>query len=295
MVHLIPRTNSIRRARCEHAALKMRRAFNHTRLCYYSQAPGPLARSRCIGTTAAPFIREAAALTAPYTVTVIGAPLCYGQQLEGPERAPAALRAAGIRAAVTASGWRLVDAGDVVITTPRAGDVEADHARNAYAVGRSAQAISARVADAARQGHFVLTLGGDHSVALGTVSGVLAARPTAGILWVDAHADINDPATSPTGNLHGMPLSLLMGLVAPSAVPGFEWMASAPPPLLPRSLVYVGLRDLDGGEKAVIRRLGIKAFTMHDIDRHGIGKVGGVICSSSSSSSRVRARLSSSM
>lgn len=122
-----------------------------------------------------------------------------------------------------------------------------------------------------------MTLGGDHSIAAGSIAGVLAARPEAGVVWVDAHADINAPGTSPSGNLHGTPLSFLLRLLhasseAPRALAGWEWLARVPP-LLPSRLAYIGLRDLDPGEKAAIVSLGLRAFTMADVDRLGIGRV----------------------
>ena len=125
---------------------------------------------------------------------------------------------------------------------------------------------------AAQDGHFSLVLGGDHSVAMGSISGVLRERPNLGVLWVDAHADINTMDTSASGNIHGMPVSFLLRLLEVTELPGCEWMADVPK-LLPENLVYVALRDVDDGEKRLLRKLGIKAFTMHDVDHHGIGKV----------------------
>lgn len=122
-------------------------------------------------------------------------------------------------------------------------------------------------------------------MAAGSVSGVLAARGgDVGVLWVDAHADINAPGTSPSGNLHGTPVSFLLRELAmstavapgspctPALPPGWEWLASVPA-LLPTRLAYIGLRDLDPGEKAAVRALGLRAFTMADVDRLGIGAV----------------------
>jgi arginase len=112
---------------------------------------------------------------------------------------------------------------------------------------------------------------------MGSISGLLHARARTGpadiaVLWVDAHADINDPSTSPSGNIHGMPLSFLLRLFDPTPLAGYEWLAGCPP-LRKERLCYVGLRDLDDGEKVFIKALGVRAFTMQDIDRHGIGKV----------------------
>jgi arginase len=128
-----------------------------------------------------------------------------------------------------------------------------------------------KVLEEASTGNFVLILGGDHCIPIGTIGGLLQARPSTGIVWVDAHADINTPESSSSGNMHGMPLSFLLGLIDNvTAYPGLSWFN---PCLKPRDIVYIGLRDLDKAEKETIHRLGIKAYTMYDIDRLGIGKV----------------------
>lgn len=101
---------------------------------------------------------------------------------------------------------------------------------------------------------------------------MLQARPDTGVIWVDAHADINTPKTSLTGNLHGMCVSFLMKHPECLGIPGFDWLDKVPA-LQPNRIVYVGLRDLDKLECKIIRQLGIKAFTMHDVDKHGIGRV----------------------
>lgn len=150
---------------------------------------------------------------------------------------------------------------------------------NPLTVSAAAEAISAQVYEQAKEGRLVLTLGGDHSIAVGTVSGsAKATRERLGrdiaVIWVDAHADINTPATSGSGNIHGMPVAYLTGLArAPKEDPRvFGWLTEAHR-LLPNKLVYIGLRDVDIGEKKILRENGIKAFSMHDIDRHGIGKI----------------------
>lgn len=125
---------------------------------------------------------------------------------------------------------------------------------------------------AASEGKFCLTVGGDHSIGIGTVAGILKARPNLGVVWVDAHADINTPATSPSGNIHGMPIGFLMKKCDVTKVPGLGWLTDYPR-LDPSQVCYVGLRDIDAGERKLIRESGIKTFTMQDIDRYGIGKV----------------------
>ncbi|USP80115.1 arginase [Curvularia clavata] len=137
--------------------------------------------------------------------------------------------------------------------------------------------VSDQVYKHAKDGKLVLTLGGDHSIAIGTISGTAkAVRERLGreiaVIWVDAHADINTPETSDSGNIHGMPVSFLTGLAKEDREDIFGWIKEEHM-LSTKKLVYIGLRDIDKGEKKILRDHGIKAFSMHDIDRHGIGKV----------------------
>ncbi|CAM9769473.1 unnamed protein product [Discosporangium mesarthrocarpum] len=152
-------------------------------------------------------------------------------------------------------------------------------AHHSLAVGAGCERLANAVQKKAAEGRFVLTLGGDHSIALGSIAGVLQARPETRVLWVDAHADINTPRSSPSGNMHGMPLAFLMGIADPTTVHGLEWMSrpGEVPLLRPDRLAYVGLRDLDANERDILRRLraeeGLFASTMQDVDRLGIGRV----------------------
>jgi len=138
------------------------------------------------------------------------------------------------------------------------------------AVSNVTNEISTQVYSHAKEGRFVLTLGGDHSIAIGTISGVAKAvrerlsREVA-VIWVDAHADINTPETSGSGNIHGMPVAFLTGLVKGDG-DAFGWLKDEHK-LSMKKLVYIGLRDVDKGEKKILRENGIKAFSMHDIDR----------------------------
>jgi len=156
---------------------------------------------------------------------------------------------------------------------------EAPGARNSEIVGGGAFKIAEIVRENAKKGQFPLTLGGDHSVSIGTLAGMLSAYPNLGVIWVDAHADLNTPEISGSGNMHGMPVGLCMkGLVDEDGyrnIPGLSWLAEEPfkNRLKPSNLVYVGLRDVDLPERATIKRLGIKYFSMYDIDRLGIGGV----------------------
>jgi len=137
--------------------------------------------------------------------------------------------------------------------------------------------VSEQVYNHSKNGKMVLTLGGDHSIAIGTISGTArATRERLGrdlaVIWVDAHADINTPETSESGNIHGMPVAFLTGLAKDDNQDTFGWLKEHHM-LSTKKLVYIGLRDIDRGEKKILREHGIKAFSMYDIDRHGIGKV----------------------
>ncbi|KAJ5950790.1 uncharacterized protein N7479_009203 [Penicillium vulpinum] len=145
------------------------------------------------------------------------------------------------------------------------------------AVSAVTEKLSSQIYDYAKDGKFVLTLGGDHSIAIGTVSGTAKAiRERLGremaVIWVDAHADINTPETSGSGNIHGMPMAFLTRLAREEKKDIFGWMQDEHI-VSTRKIVYIGLRDVDRGEKKLLRENGIKAFSMHDIDRHGIGRV----------------------
>jgi len=215
----------------------------------------------------------------PKVAEIIGAPMTYGQPLAGVDFGPELIRSKGLRDALAALDWRVQDGGDLHFEKPASTDKvlpeSLGRAKNSVAVGRGCSVLADAVESAILADHFPLVIGGDHSIGLGSLAGVLRQRPDAGILWVDAHADINTPQSSPSGNLHGMPLAFLFGErcdVDPTVIPGFEWLADAPR-LDPSQLVYLGLRDVDKGEVHYIRELGIRHFTMKHIDRYGIGAV----------------------
>lgn len=131
--------------------------------------------------------------------------------------------------------------------------------------------LSQQVYEHASKGRFVLTLGGDHSIAIGSISGTAKATRERlgreiGVIWVDAHADINTPETSDSGNIHGMPVAFLTGLAKEEREDIFGWIRDEHR-ISTKKIVYIGLRDIDKGEKKILRENGIKAFSMHDIDR----------------------------
>jgi len=157
------------------------------------------------------------------------------------------------------------------IMPPASEDPDFRNMKKPRAVSAVTQALSKQVYEHAREGRFVLTLGGDHSIAIGTISGTAkAVRERLGrdmaVVWVDAHADINTPETSDSGNIHGMPVAFLTGLAKETRKDVFGWIEEDQR-ISVKKLVYIGLRDIDRGEKKILRDNGIKAFSMHDIDR----------------------------
>ena len=180
---------------------------------------------------------------------------------------------------LTSLGWRVEDMGDLDFDSCEnltVGIHDPPNARNCAFVGHGTRMLADRVESVIRAGRFPLILGGDHSIGAGSLTGVLRVRPNIGVIWVDAHADLNTPATSGSGNMHGMPVGLLMDHPTEktdfSKLPGFEYLIDGPR-LDPSQVVYIGLRDVDASERVWIRELGIKAFTMYDIDHLGIGQV----------------------
>ncbi|KAL9189082.1 hypothetical protein ACHAXT_011572 [Thalassiosira profunda] len=221
-------------------------------------------------------------VASPRTVSVIGAPMTYGQPFVGTDSGPSLLREQGLLSDLTTLGWRVEDLPDLDFDTICAqagkGAAAQSHptAKHSLEVGAGTKALADLVESKLKLGRFPLILGGDHSIGIGSLAGILRAKPETGVIWVDAHADLNIPGVSESGNMHGMPLGLMMKELIPdrSVIPGLEWMEEGTAPhLAPDSLVYVGLRDIDKAERRFIRQLGIKTFTMYDIDHYGIGRV----------------------
>ncbi|KAH0556082.1 A-agglutinin attachment subunit precursor, partial [Trichoglossum hirsutum] len=204
-----------------------------------------------------------------------------GQCKLGVDAAPSALIDAGLLTQLSTDlGFTLHYDGTVhsYESIRPSSDPDYRNMKRPLAVSAATQRLSEQVYEHASQGRCVLTLGGDHSVAIGSIAGVArairerhAGRELA-VIWVDAHADINTPETSISGNIHGMPVAFLTGLVRTDRPDVFGWLQ--PDQLISlKKLVYIGLRDVDPGEKRILREHGVRAFSMHDIDKHGIGKV----------------------
>jgi arginase len=204
------------------------------------------------------------------TIHVIGVPMDLGSGRRGVDMGPSAIRIAGLGRELRALGHTVVDEGDIDLRNVEQLRVGDPHARYLAEITHANRLLAEKVRRVMRKGHFPLVLGGDHSIAAGTVSGIAAfARSrgrTVGVLWVDAHSDINTPATSPSGNVHGMPLAALLGL-GPRALGGLGGRFRK---VDPEQVALVGIRSVDEGERAHLRRLGVHVYTMADVDRHGI-------------------------
>lgn len=196
-----------------------------------------------------------------------------GSGRRGVDMGPSAIRIAGLHARLTELGHKITDEGDLDIRNMeeiRVGDSRARYLRE---IARASAILSARVAKIMAGGSFPLILGGDHAIAVGTVSGISRycrrKRKKAGLLWIDAHGDINTPATTPSGNVHGMPLAALLGL-GPKEL---TRIGGPSPQIDPAHVVLIGIRSLDEGEKLHLKQTGVQVFTMADIDRQGIHRV----------------------
>jgi arginase len=197
-------------------------------------------------------------------VAVIGAGLDLGAGRRGVDMGPSAIRYAGLKERIERLGRIYVDWGDVAVGVPEATDVGDPRARYLESIKRSCESVASLVHDARESGYLPLVLGGDHSIAIGTLGGLARTHGPGAALWVDAHGDLNRPETSPTGNVHGMPLAAAFG------VAGDDFLDDAwPTPSLERAAL-IGVRSLDDGERELLRELEIRVYTMSDIDRGGL-------------------------
>jgi arginase len=206
-------------------------------------------------------------------IAIIGAPLDLGQGRRGVDMGPSALRVANLNARVKALGYEVEDLGNIAVEQAEAAPAGDRHAKYLTQIAAACEQIATRVDDALSGGAVPLVLGGDHSVAIGTVSGVSRyfreRGRQVGLIWLDAHADMNTPETSPSGNIHGMPLACLLGL-GPAALAD---LGGYRPKVAAQNTVIVGLRDVDMTERPQVRESGVRVFTMRDFDERGLRAV----------------------
>ncbi|KAG5266090.1 hypothetical protein AALO_G00249690 [Alosa alosa] len=206
-----------------------------------------------------------------HSVAILGAPFSKGQKRRGVEHGPKAIRDAGLVERLSNLDYPVHDFGDLNFQHLE-NDEPYMHVPFPRTVGRANKLLAGAVSHAIEAGHTSVLLGGDHSLAIGSVQGHAQQCPDLCLIWVDAHADINTPMTSPSGNLHGQSVAFMLKELRDKMpdIPGFSWMK---PFLASRDLVYIGLRDVDPGEHIILKNLGIQYFSMRDIDRMGIQRV----------------------
>jgi arginase len=204
------------------------------------------------------------------SVSVLGVPLSFGQSMAGVDLGPGAIRVAGLARRIKKLGYEVEDLGDLPIEKPPSEPEGSDKAKYLSEIQIACEHLASEVERIADAGSLPITIGGDHSIAIGSLAGIVKSfrkrDEQLGLVYFDAHADMNTPETSPSGNIHGMPLAVLLGYGAPELlnVAGFT------PKFDPRRCAHVGARDLDDGERALIRRLGMRFFTMREIDDRGL-------------------------
>lgn len=206
----------------------------------------------------------------PRTIRLIGVPLDLGASRRGVDMGPSAVRIAGVTNMLSNLGCTVHDMGNVPVPQRETLGEDNGPAHELKAITEVCRNLASRTADAIRAGEFPLVLGGDHSLGAGSVAGVATAfaerGQRVGLIWLDAHSDLNTPETSLTGNVHGMPVAHLLGL----GDPDMASLAKPGPAILAQNLVYIGLRDVDPAEQVAIAEHGILAFTMRDIDERGL-------------------------
>jgi arginase len=203
-------------------------------------------------------------------IAVIGAPLDLGAaSRRGVDMGPSAIRYAGVGERIEALGFHCRDLGNVEAPLRETADPGDPQARFLREIIETCERVAVRVAEAERQGWFPLVLGGDHSIAVATMGGMASVRRPGGVIWLDAHGDLNTPVTTPSGNVHGMPLAAALG----RAGSGFASEVWPLPSVEPSRVVVLGCRSLDDGERELIGELGLAVFTMSEIDRRGLEAV----------------------
>jgi arginase len=205
------------------------------------------------------------AANAPREIGIVGVPMDLGAGRRGVDMGPYAIRYAGLERDLEAMGLRVTDYHNIPVPGPENGTVGNPTAKFDQLIEAACVDLRERVRAIACAGQFPLVLGGDHSIAMGTVAGLLDAWGDVGVLWIDAHGDINTPETSPSGNVHGMPVAALLGKSGLGSRLGWDTRC-----IRPERLVLFGVRTLDPGERRIIRDLGIRMFTMSEIDQVGM-------------------------
>jgi arginase len=209
----------------------------------------------------------------PQKIRIIGVPMDLGASRRGVDMGPSALRVAGLQARIKQLGHQVEDIGNISVKQPEEMSYGEKRAKYLAEIADACKDLGAMVEKSLEESMLPVVLGGDHSIAAGTLSGVAAhfkkKEKKVGLIWLDAHGDINTPESSPSGNVHGMPLAAAMGYGAMELVElqGFK------PKVEPQNISLVGIRDLDSQEKKLAKKSGVHVFTMRDIDERGMREV----------------------
>jgi arginase len=202
-------------------------------------------------------------------ISIVGVPMDLGQRNPGVNMGPNAMRYAGVSEYLEGLGYKVTDYNDIEIGKAEHLDDPKINLRNLKAVAEASETLAEKVDSIVKSGEFPLVLGGDHSIAIGSLAGIAKNYKELGVIWYDAHGDLNTPETSPSGNIHGMPLAASLGIGHPALTSVLNYS----PKVKPENIVIIGARDLDRGERELIKAHGIKVYTMHEIDRLGMTRV----------------------
>ena len=202
-------------------------------------------------------------------MSIIGVPLDHGQSRRGVNMGPSAIRYAGAIDRLEAIGHDVTDEGDIQVDVAKNTEMNTTNLKNVDEIIKANTSLAGKVEAVVKGGSFPLVLGGDHSIAIGTLAGLATSYENLGVIWYDAHADMNTSETSPSGNIHGMPLAVCIGLGDERLVN----LQTEGPKVKPENIVIIGARDVDPGERVLIKERGIKVYTMHEIDKYGMSSV----------------------
>lgn len=206
-------------------------------------------------------------------IRIIGVPMDLGQSRRGVDMGPSALRVAGLQARIKQLGHQVEDIGNVQVKQPEEMSYGEKRAKYLEEISETCKDLAQTIERSLNEGFLPVVLGGDHSIAVGVAAGVAdfyrKQKKEIGYIWLDAHGDMNTPESSPSGNVHGMPLAAIMGYGAPELVEllGFK------PKAEPGNIVIVGARELDAQERKIMKKSGVHVFTMRDVDERGMREV----------------------
>ena len=209
----------------------------------------------------------------PHKVRIIGVPMDLGASRRGVDMGPSALRVGGLATHIKQMGHQLEDIGNIPVKQPEEQHYGEKKAKYLNEIAETCQGLAAIVEKTLDEGMIPIVMGGDHSIAVGTVGGVSRhfqkREKRIGLVWLDAHADMNTPETSPSGNVHGMPLASIVGFGAAELTD----LVGPKPMVNPRNVCLIGARDIDNKEKRIIKESGVHVFTMRDLDERGMREV----------------------